>query len=283
MIVISTVSGLNSALQPVRCNGDSIGFVPTMGALHEGHATLIRQSITENECTVVSLFVNPTQFNNSDDLRLYPRTPEGDQRLLEQLGVDFLFAPSEEEVYPEPDRRQFDFGMLDKVMEGRYRPGHFNGVAQVVSRLFSYVQPDKAYFGEKDFQQLAIVRTMTSLLHIPVEIVGVPTVREPSGLAMSSRNLRLSDEERQKATNIFQVLSAIKTQRSNKTVAELTSAAEKTLLSNGFNKVDYVAIADSETLELLEPGEVPSNNKPLVALVAAFMGEVRLIDNTLLT
>ncbi|MDK2852263.1 MAG: pantoate--beta-alanine ligase, partial [Proteiniphilum sp.] len=148
MKIIRTVSALNVALQPIRSNGDSIGLVPTMGALHEGHASLIRKSMDENRCTVVSLFVNPTQFNNQQDLQLYPRTPEEDQHLLEQLGVDLLFAPSVEEVYPEPDRRQFDFGLLDKVMEGAYRPGHFNGVAQVVSRLFSFVQPDKAYFGE---------------------------------------------------------------------------------------------------------------------------------------
>jgi len=202
MKVIHTVSSLNLALQSIRCKGDSIGFVPTMGALHEGHATLIRQSIADNECTLVSLFVNPTQFNNSDDLLLYPRTPEADEQLLQELGVDFLFAPSAEEVYPEPDRRVFDFGMLDKVMEGRYRPGHFNGVAQVVSRLFSFVQPDKAYFGEKDFQQLAIVRQMTAMLHIPVEIVGVPIVREQSGLAMSSRNQRLSLAEQELASRI---------------------------------------------------------------------------------
>lgn len=276
MKVISTVSGLNSALQPVRCNGDSIGFVPTMGALHEGHATLIRQSITENECTVVSLFVNPTQFNNSDDLRLYPRTPEGDQRLLEQLGVDFLFAPSEEEVYPEPDRRQFDFGMLDKVMEGRYRPGHFNGVAQVVSRLFSYVQPDKAYFGEKDFQQLAIVRTMTSLLHIPVEIVGVPIVREPSGLAMSSRNQRLLSTEREEAASIYRVLQESLLRQKDESPLELAAWVVETLNKVAGLRVEYFEIVDAASLQPLttwEESEWP------VGCVAVYCGGVRLIDN----
>lgn len=276
MKVIHTVSGLNLALQSIRCKGDSIGFVPTMGALHEGHATLIRQSIADNECTVVSLFVNPTQFNNSDDLLLYPRTPEADEQLLQELGVNFLFAPSVEEVYPEPDRRVFDFGMLDKVMEGRYRPGHFNGVAQVVSRLFSFVQPDKAYFGEKDFQQLAIVRQMTAMLHIPVEIVGVPIVREQSGLAMSSRNQRLSLAEQELASRIYHVLRDSLQMKRDDAPQEIASWVVQEINNVPGLRVEYYEIVDGYSLQPLASwGE---SDWP-VGCIAVYCGEVRLIDN----
>jgi pantoate--beta-alanine ligase len=276
MKVIHTVSGLNLALQSIRCKGDSIGFVPTMGALHEGHATLIRQSIAENECTVVSLFVNPTQFNNRNDLLLYPRTPEVDEQLLQELGVNILFAPSVEEVYPEPDNRVFDFGILDKVMEGRYRPGHFNGVAQVVSRLFSFVQPDKAYFGEKDFQQLAIVREMTAMLHIPVEIVGVPIVREKSGLAMSSRNQRLSLAEQEQASQIYHVLCESLQKKRDNAPHEIASWVVQEINNVPGLRVEYYEIVDGYSLQPLTTwGE---SDWP-VGCIAVYCGEVRLIDN----
>lgn len=276
MKVIHTVSGLNLALQSIRCKGDSIGFVPTMGALHEGHATLIRQSIAENECTVVSLFVNPTQFNNKNDLLLYPRTPEVDEQLLQELGVNILFAPSVEEVYPEPDNRVFDFGILDKVMEGRYRPGHFNGVAQVVSRLFSFVQPDKAYFGEKDFQQLAIVREMTAMLHIPVEIVGVPIVREKSGLAMSSRNQRLSLAEQEQASQIYHVLCESLQKKRDNAPHEIASWVVQEINNVPGLRVEYYEIVDGYSLQPLTTwGE---SDWP-VGCIAVYCGEVRLIDN----
>ena len=276
MKVIHTVSGLNLALQSIRCKGDSIGFVPTMGALHEGHATLIRQSIAENECTVVSLFVNPTQFNNKNDLLLYPRTPEVDEQLLQELGVNILFTPSVEEVYPEPDNRVFDFGILDKVMEGRYRPGHFNGVAQVVSRLFSFVQPDKAYFGEKDFQQLAIVREMTAMLHIPVEIVGVPIVREKSGLAMSSRNQRLSLAEQEQASQIYHVLCESLQKKRDNAPHEIASWVVQEINNVPGLRVEYYEIVDGYSLQPLTTwGE---SDWP-VGCIAVYCGEVRLIDN----
>lgn len=276
MKVIHTVSGLNLALQSSRSKGDSIGFVPTMGALHEGHATLIRQSIAENECTVVSLFVNPTQFNNRNDLLLYPRTPEVDEQLLQELGVNILFAPSVEEVYPEPDNRVFDFGILDKVMEGRYRPGHFNGVAQVVSRLFSFVQPDKAYFGEKDFQQLAIVREMTAMLHIPVEIVGVPIVREKSGLAMSSRNQRLSLAEQEQASQIYHVLSESLQKKRDNAPHQIASWVVQEINNVPGLRVEYYEIVDGYSLQPLTTwGE---SDWP-VGCIAVYCGEVRLIDN----
>lgn len=276
MKVIHTVSGLNLALQSIRCKGDSIGFVPTMGALHEGHATLIRQSIAENECTVVSLFVNPTQFNNKNDLLLYPRTPEVDEQLLQELGVNILFTPSVEEVYPEPDNRVFDFGILDKVMEGRYRPGHFNGVAQVVSRLFSFVQPDKAYFGEKDFQQLSIVREMTAMLHIPVEIVGVPIVREKSGLAMSSRNQRLSLAEQEQASQIYHVLCESLQKKRDNAPHEIASWVVQEINNVPGLRVEYYEIVDGYSLQPLTTwGE---SDWP-VGCIAVYCGEVRLIDN----
>ena len=276
MKVIHTVSGLNLALQSIRCKGDSIGFVPTMGALHEGHATLIRQSIAENECTVVSLFVNPTQFNNRNDLLLYPRTPEVDEQLLQELGVNILFAPSVEEVYPEPDNRVFDFGILDKVMEGRYRPGHFNGVAQVVSRLFSFVQPDKAYFGEKDFQQLSIVREMTAMLHIPVEIVGVPIVREKSGLAMSSRNQRLSLAEQEQASQFYHVLCESLQKKRDNAPHEIASWVVQEINNVPGLRVEYYEIVDGYSLQPLTTwGE---SDWP-VGCIAVYCGEVRLIDN----
>ena len=276
MKVIHTVSGLNLALQSIRCKGDSIGFVPTMGALHEGHATLIRQSIAENECTVVSLFVNPTQFNNRNDLLLYPRTPEVDEQLLQELGVNILFAPSVEEVYPEPDNRVFDFGILDKVMEGRYRPGHFNGVAQVVSRLFSFVQPDKAYFGEKDFQQLAIVRLMPAVEHIHVEIVGVPIIREKSGLAMSSRNQRLSLAEQEQASQIYHVLCESLQKKRVNAQHEIASWVVQEINNVPGLRVEYYEIVDGYSLQPLTTwGE---SDWP-VGCIAVYCGEVRLIDN----
>ena len=206
MTIIETVVLLQEELSKYRDTGKTIGFVPTMGALHEGHATLVKQCVRENDVTVVSVFVNPTQFNNPDDLRLYPRTPEKDWQLLESIGADIVFAPTVEEMYPEPDSRQFDFGGLAQVMEGAFRSGHFNGVAQVVSKLFEYVQPHVAYFGEKDFQQLAIVKKMVQQLKLPVKVMGVPTVREANGLALSSRNQRLSDEERENASAIYRIL-----------------------------------------------------------------------------
>ena len=168
MIILETVSDLQKAIFPLKKEGKSVGFVPTMGALHEGHVSLVKKSIEQNDITVVSVFVNPTQFNNQEDLIKYPRTLDKDTSLLESVGADIVFAPLVKEIYPEPDTRQFDFGLLDKVMEGKFRPGHFNGVAQVVSRLFDIVKPDRAYFGEKDFQQLAIIRDMVKQYNFPI-------------------------------------------------------------------------------------------------------------------
>ena len=207
MKLIHTIGDLRQALAEARAKGEKIGLVPTMGALHAGHASLVRRSVEENGLTVVSVFLNPTQFNDKKDLERYPRTLEADCALLEQVGADIVFAPSVEEMYPEPDTRRFSYPPVDTVMEGAFRPGHFNGVCQIVSKLFAAVEPDRAYFGEKDFQQIAVVRAMVKDLGFGGEIVPCPAVREESGLAMSSRNTLLTDEERAVAANIYAVLS----------------------------------------------------------------------------
>ena len=276
MEIVRTASGLDAMLQRFRLRGETIGFVPTMGALHEGHATLVRQCVAENDHCVVSIFVNPTQFNNKEDLEHYPRTPEEDHRLLERLGAAIIFAPSEGEIYPEPDKRVFDFGMLDKVMEGQFRPGHFNGVAQVVSKLFSFVHPDKAYFGEKDFQQLAIVRAMVRQLGLPVQIVGVPIVREPDGLAMSSRNQRLSEEQKKNAAEIYRVLQESTRMRDLFTPKQLTDFVIGEINNVPGLNVEYYEIVDGNTLQLISSWE---GHVPSVGCIAVFCGGVRLIDN----
>ena len=208
MELVCTQKELKSILDIYRGKGMKIGLVPTMGALHEGHASLVRRSVKENDVTVVSVFVNPTQFNDKNDLKNYPRTLEADCALLEKEGASIVFAPTVEEMYPQEDTRVFSFAPLDTVMEGACRPGHFNGVAQIVSKLFYAVEADKAYFGEKDFQQLAIIREMVRQLELDVEIVGCPIVREDDGLALSSRNTLLSPEERERALTISRTLFA---------------------------------------------------------------------------
>lgn len=276
MKVIQTVKGLEGLLEQQRQEGKTVGFVPTMGALHEGHATLVKRCVAENDICVVSVFVNPTQFNNKEDLRLYPRTPEKDNALLESIGVDIVFAPSVEEVYPELDARVFDFGLLDKVMEGAYRPGHFNGVAQVVSKLFDFVKPHKAYFGEKDFQQLAIVKEMVRQLELPVEIVAVPTVREPSGLAMSSRNQRLSETQREHAAEIYRII-----RESTMLVGEQLPDEVVRFVTASVNNVpeldvEYFGIVDGDSLQ---PVSSWQDSESIVGAIAVYCGDVRLIDN----
>ena len=217
----STVSQLRESLLAHR--DKTIGFVPTMGALHQGHISLVERARAECDTVVVSVFVNPTQFNDKTDLKNYPRTPEADAAMLEAAGVDYVLFPSVEEIYPEPDTRIFDFGQVDKVMEGATRPGHFNGVAQVVSRLFAIVEPDKAYFGEKDFQQIAVIRAMMAQLGLTLEIVDCPIIRDTDGLALSSRNTLLTPEHRAAAPHIYQVLSAATTKLGEMTPQQLTA------------------------------------------------------------
>ncbi len=259
-------------------SGLSIGFVPTMGALHDGHLNLIRRSKQENDLTVCSIFVNPIQFNNKEDLAKYPRTLERDSLLLEELGCDIVFVPEADEMYPEsePVDLNLDFGMLDKVMEGKFRPGHFNGVAIVVKKLFDIVQPTRAYFGKKDFQQLAVIKYLVKTLNLPVEIVPCETVRDPDGLAMSSRNTRLSASDRNLAPGIYKVLQKVRMEAGNISVNELLTWAVRKIEEHPGFRVEYLEIADNETLM---PVENWDNLARDVAFVAVFVGDVRLIDN----
>ncbi len=278
MIHVTTITGLNEALSPPRKQKKSIGFVPTMGALHNGHLELIRRSKKENDLTVCSLFVNPIQFTNPNDLNRYPRMPEQDARLLLAEGVDLLFAPTDEEMYPPGEEPQLslDFGKLDRVMEGRYRPGHFKGVAIVVKQLFEIVEPTRAYFGKKDFQQLAVIRYMVQVLGIPVDVVPCETVREPDGLAMSSRNLRLTIGERQAASRIYDVLMFTKANAGKFPVKKLQAMAMKRLLEVPAFRPEYFEIVDAVTLL---PVHSWKETEQAIACTAVYVGDVRLIDN----
>lgn len=276
MKTIDTINELRQQLAVVREQNGKIGFVPTMGALHEGHASLVRRSVLENAATVVSIFVNPTQFNDKKDLEKYPRTLESDSQLLEKEGATFIFAPSVEEMYPQPDTRQFDYAPLDTVMEGAFRPGHFNGVCQIVSKLFDAVKPDRAYFGEKDFQQLAIIREMTRRLELPIEIVGCPIVREPDGLALSSRNMRLSPIERENALKISQALFKSTTFALTHSVADTQRFVEEMIQASEGLQLEYFSIVDGRTLQPVQNWE---DAEEIVGCITVFCGEVRLIDN----
>ncbi|MDY0253482.1 MAG: pantoate--beta-alanine ligase [Tenuifilaceae bacterium] len=278
MKTVNTIGELKSYLNTQRDCGRSVGFVPTMGALHQGHTELMRTARQHNDVVVVSVFVNPTQFNNPNDLRNYPRTLDQDLLKCEQVGVDLVFVPTVQEMYPEADTRKFDFGHLDKVMEGKHRPGHFNGVAQVVSKLFDAVNPTRAYFGQKDFQQLAVVRELAKTLRLDVEIVGCPTVREEDGLAMSSRNMLLSPEQRKSAPLISKTLFEARNKKELFSVKEMISWVIGQINSDPELNVEYFEIANANTLETInqwsEAGEA-------VGCIAVQVGDVRLIDNIL--
>ena len=276
MKLIQTISELRAELDAFRKEGKTIGLVPTMGALHAGHASLVNRAVAENDVVVVSDFVNPTQFNDQNDLLKYPRTLGADCALLEKCGATLVFAPSVEEVYPEPDTRQFSYAPLDTVMEGKYRPGHFNGVCQIVSKLFLMVEPDRAYFGEKDFQQLAIIREMVRQMKYPLEIVGCPIVREEDGLALSSRNARLSDEERKNALKISQTLFESRTFAASHTVAETQKFVEDAIAAAPGLRLEYFELVDGNTLQKIADWEDTSY---AVGCITVFCGEVRLIDN----
>ena len=276
MKLIHTVQELRTELNAQRLAGKKIGFVPTMGALHEGHASLVKLAVAENDVVVVSDFVNPTQFNDQNDLLKYPRTLEADCELLEKVGAHYVFAPSVEEIYPEPDTRQFSYAPLDTVMEGKYRPGHFNGVCQIVSKLFMMVEPDKAYFGEKDFQQLAIIREMVKQMNFPLEIVGCPIVREADGLALSSRNARLSEEERQQALNISKTLFASKEYAASHTVEETQKFVEESIAASEGLELEYFELVDGTTLQKISTWD---ETNYAVGCITVYCGEVRLIDN----
>ena len=276
MKLVHTIQELRAELDMQRQAGKKIGLVPTMGALHEGHASLVRRAVAENEVVVVSDFVNPTQFNDKNDLLKYPRTLEADCELLEKEGAAYVFAPSVEEMYPEPDTRQFSYAPLDTVMEGKYRPGHFNGVCQIVSKLFMMVEPDKAYFGEKDFQQLAIIREMVKQMNFPLEIVGCPIVRESDGLALSSRNARLSEEQRKQALGISQTLFKSQEYAASHTLEETQKFVEEGIAAAEGLELEYFEIVDGMTLQKVASWE---DTDYVVGCITVFCGEVRLIDN----
>jgi pantoate--beta-alanine ligase len=274
MKTFSKVSDLKKELATLDSAG--IGFVPTMGALHAGHRSLVEKARRECKTVVVSVFVNPTQFNDKNDLRNYPRTPEADAAILEAAGADYVLMPSVEEIYPEPDTREFDFGQVDKVMEGATRPGHFNGVAQVVSRLFSIVEPRKAYFGEKDFQQIAVIKAMVEQLGLDVEIVECPIIRDVDGLALSSRNTLLTAEYRAAAPHIYEVISQCAAKSKELTPAELTKWVVEQVEADGLLKVIYFQAVDATSLQQVTSWEESPRIQGCIAVQA---GEIRLIDN----
>ena len=276
MKVIHTIEDLQAGLSVLKAQGKKVGLVPTMGALHAGHASLVKRSVNENDVTVVSVFVNPTQFNDKNDLVKYPRTLEADCKLLEDCGATLVFAPSVEEMYPEPDTRQFGYAPLDTVMEGAFRPGHFNGVCQIVSKLFDAVKPHRAYFGEKDFQQLAIIREMVRQMKFDLEIVGCPIVREEDGLALSSRNARLSSDERENALNISRTLFKSRTFAATHSVSETQKMVEDAIAAAPGLRLEYFEIVDGNTLQKIGDWNETSY---AVGCITVFCGEVRLIDN----
>lgn len=276
MVTLSKISETTELLAQERKSGKTIGFVPTMGALHEGHLELMRRAKKENDILVVSIFVNPIQFNNKEDLKKYPRNLEKDKDLLITVKCDVLFAPEVEEMYPDEEIKKYNFGSLENVMEGSSRPGHFNGVGVVVSKLFDICIPDKAYFGEKDFQQLAIIKKLVEIDNIPVEIVPCPTVREKDGLAMSSRNQRLTDDERRSAPFIFEVLSEAKSNSEFLCPNRLRQFVINQFTDRPEFKVEYFELADDKELQ---PIESWNSDIGTIGFIAVNLGKVRLIDN----
>jgi len=277
MKIISNTDELKSEIQLIKDKGQSIGFVPTMGALHEGHIALVTRSVMENDVCVVSIFVNPTQFNNLSDLEKYPRNLELDAQKLEKTGCQLIFSPAAGDIYTDNDlqnRFEYEFEGLDQVMEGKFRPGHFNGVVQIVSKLFGYVQPDRAYFGEKDFQQLAIIHHMVKSMKLNVQIVDCPIVREASGLALSSRNERLSTDEKKIAAGISKVLFESRNFVPGLTPAELTVRVLSEINKIHGIRAEYFEIVRTDTLQPAENWLLPS-----IGCIAVFCGDVRLIDN----
>jgi len=276
MQVIKHINDLQIILSQKQKEGLTIGFVPTMGALHEGHLSLVEQAGQQSSFVVVSIFVNPTQFNDKGDLERYPRDLQKDVDLLNPTSCQLVFAPDAEEIYPKPDTRQFNFGALEQVMEGKFRPGHFNGVAQVVSRLFEIVKPDKAFFGLKDFQQLAVINEMVRKLNIPVEIIPCKIIREPDGLAMSSRNMLLSLEQRKNAVHISATLFEAANKTGEFTVEELCKWVINRINENEYLNTEYFEIVDSVTLQPVTSWTDPCEK---VGCIAVHCGKIRLIDN----
>nr|NQU91777.1 pantoate--beta-alanine ligase [Bacteroidota bacterium] len=279
MKILKTIAQAEQYIDDIKSQSKAIGFVPTMGALHSGHISLLKRATIENDVVACSIFVNPIQFNNPDDLKNYPRTIDDDIQKLEEIECDILFYPEVKEVYPEPVFDKYNFGQLDKVLEGKFRPGHFNGVAVIVRKLFEIIQPDRAYFGMKDYQQLRIIQTMTENLELPVQIIPCPTLREKNGLAMSSRNVRLTAKERLIAPSIYRILVELKKKATALSVAEAESWALSQLNNFKELKVEYLEIVDSKTLL---PVKDWKGSDGVVVCVAVHLGYVRLIDNLII-
>ena len=276
MNIYKSIEDLQAFVEAERAKGLRIAFVPTMGALHAGHLSLVRRALSECDRCIVSVFVNPTQFNDPRDLETYPRTLEADSTLLASVGASALFAPEVSTIYPDEDTRTFDVGAVAEVMEGRYRPGHFNGVMQVVSRLFDIVRPDCAYFGEKDFQQIAVIRAMVRLIGSPVEIIACPIVREADGLALSSRNVRLSAEERREAPQIYRILSESRSWAKEMSPQQVIERVTEQINAVPHLRVEYFEIVDTDSLQ---PIASWSDSPAPHGCITVFCGEVRLIDN----
>ena len=276
MNVFESINDIHTEVLNLRAKGLSIGFVPTMGALHEGHLSLLRTSLAENDISISSIFVNPIQFNNKQDLEKYPRTFEEDCRELKKAGCDIVFAPSADEMYPEEVKTTYDFGQLEQLMEGEHRTGHFNGVAVVVKKLFDICVPHKSYFGEKDFQQLMIIRELVKKENMAIEIIGCPIIREADGLAMSSRNTRLSPHERSIAPEIYKTLIRMKERATSASFELVLGEAQSVLESHPEINIEYIQIVDEETLLPVSTWDEARDTRVFIAL---FLGDVRLIDN----
>jgi len=276
MEIIRLVAETKAKISKFKEEGKSIGFVPTMGALHQGHLSLTEQSVKNNDITIVSIFVNPTQFNNPNDLKTYPRCIEDDLEKLSKYNPDIIFIPEVEEIYPEPDTRVFNFGQLDTVMEGKNRPGHFNGVAQVVSKLFDIVTPDNSYFGQKDFQQVAVIKQMVKDLKLSVNIVPCPIIREEDGLAMSSRNMLLSKEQRKNASKISETLFKARNLAAELNVTQLKNWVVEEINKNPYLSVEYFEIVDDTTLAQINNWD---EDNVKVGCITVQVGKIRLIDN----
>ncbi len=278
MEIIKTTADLSARLSEAHEAGKSIGLVPTMGALPAGHLSLVERARRENDIVVVSVFVNPTQFNNPDDLRTYPRTVDADCRLLSEAGVDYAFVPSVDEIYPEPDTRVFDLGPVAEVMEGAMRPGHFNGVAQIVSKLFAMTNPTRAYFGEKDFQQIAVIRRMAEIENFSIDIVACPICREADGLALSSRNVRLTREGRAIAPSIHRILKeSLVLKENGQSPAEVKKSVNERINAVDGLETEYYEIVDALTMQPVSTWDEAVNGA--VGCVTVYCGDVRLIDN----
>ncbi len=276
MKIVSRVDDLKRSLAEFREGGKSVGLVPTMGALHEGHKSLVERARRENDVVVVSVFLNPTQFNNAEDLRTYPRTADADAAMLESCGVDIAFMPTVEDIYPEPDTRVFHLGSVAEVMEGAMRPGHFNGVCQIVSKLFMFVEPTRAYFGEKDFQQIAVIKAMVAQLGFNLEIVECPCIREDDGLAKSSRNVRLTPLVRKVAPAIYRTLKESLRFAEDHSVEQTHDWVVATINAYPEMEVEYFSICDGDTLLPVDSWDASDH---VVGCITVYCGDVREIDN----